>query len=798
MLKNYFKIAFRTLRRNTIYSFISVLGLAIGITGATLLYLYVNDELSYDSFHEMSGRIYRIVEISDNSDQETRYFGQTAPVLGSTLEESYPEIQQMVRVYQPVGHIDMIWEGERVHERNYLLADPGFFSVFDFEFINGSGENPLAEPNSIVISERTADLLFGDENPIGQVLPFNNISPVIVTGVVKNVPDNSHLQFDYLISSDNTAINWDNYLNDWSVYGAFTYLLLDQSTNIDEFESKLDTFISSQQEANPDARNFYLQPLTDIYFQSADIEFGVERTHGNIFYITIFSAIGLFLLLIAGINYMNLATALSARRGREIGIRKAAGAEKKQLIFQFLSESVIIALLACVISYFFIELSLPFFNELTEKQFILNWETSGYILGLLFGLGMILGILSGGYPAFYLAMIRPIQVLKSKTGLKGGNLTLRKVLVVTQFALSIVLIIGTLVIYKQMNYIQSVDQGFDQEQILVVDINHGNVRARFDAMKQEIEKLPGVLSAATSSRVPGGQNIEQVYSRNLESSSEDSLQTYFMSFDEDMLDLYEFELLAGSNFSGNKGVDSLSVLINQTAVEALNLDNPVGSYLDISGVQDPIRIAGVLKDFHYQSMHQNIAPIIIGYWANPIRVIDFFSIKMVANDVQGTIEQIKRVHEQFDPATAMEYRFLDEQIDQSYRAEIRAARLFGIGGGVTIFIACMGLFGLALLTTETRIREVGIRKVMGASVSDILKLLTSDFVKLVAIAFIIAVPIGWVVMDKWLNNFAYHTDLGISVFVFAGVLALLLSIATISWQAIRAAVTNPVDSLRSE
>lgn len=798
MLKNYIKIAIRNISRNKIYSTISVLGLAIGITGATLLYLYVSDELSYDRFHEKSDRIYRIVEISENSDQGTRYFGQTAPVLGTTLKNEYPEIEQMVRVYQPVGHIDMMWEGERIHERNYILADPGFFKVFDFEIIRGDSENPLAVPNSVVISDRTAERLFGDENPIGRDLPLNNITPVTVTAVVKDVPGNSHLQFDYAVSRENTGIDWERYLNDWSVYGAYTYLLLDPSTEVDQFYTKLDDFIENQAESNPDARNFYLQSLTDIYFNSSEIEFGIEQTHGNRFYISIFSAIGLFLLLIAGINYMNLATALSARRGREIGIRKAAGAERKQLVVQFLSESVVIALLACFISYFFIELSLPFFNEITGKEFALNMETTGTILGILFVTGLTLGILSGGYPAFYLALIQPIRVLKSKTDLKGRNLTLRKTLVVTQFALSIVLIIGTLVIYKQMNYIQSADLGFEQDQVLVVDINHGNVRSRFEAMKQELETVPGVVSAATSSRVPGGNNIEQVYSRPLESGSEDSLQTYFMSFDEDMLDLYDLELAAGSNFSGNRGVDSLSVLLNEKAVQALNLDNPVGSFLDISGVDDPIRIVGVLKDFHFQSMHQDIAPIIIGYWANPVRVIDFFSIKIAGNDLQGTIEQIKGVHEQFDPATAMEYRFLDEQIDQSYRAEIRAGRLFGIGGGVTIFIACMGLFGLALLATETRIREVGIRKVLGASVSDILTLLTTDFVKLVAIAFIIAVPIGWIVMENWLNNFAYHTNLGVGVFIVSGVLALFLSITTIGWQAIRAALTNPVDSLRSE
>ncbi|MEX0720376.1 MAG: ABC transporter permease, partial [Balneolaceae bacterium] len=295
MLKNYIKIAFRNIRRNRIYSTISVLGLAIGITGATLLYLYVNDELNYDNFHEKADRIYRIVEISEKADQETRYFGQTAPVLGTTLQDLYPEIQEMIRVYQPVGHIDMLWKGERIHERNYLIADPGLFKVFDFEFIEGNEENPLADPNSVVISERIAQRLFGNENPIGQELPLRNITPaplITVKGIIKNIPENSHLQFDYLLSREITGIDWTGYLNNWSASGAYTYLLLDPSVNMEQFDAKLDNFVKTRMEANPDAPNFYLQPLTDIYFNSAEIEFGVESAHGNIFYITIFSAIG--------------------------------------------------------------------------------------------------------------------------------------------------------------------------------------------------------------------------------------------------------------------------------------------------------------------------------------------------------------------------------------------------------------------------------------------------------------------------------------------------------------------------
>lgn len=799
MLKNYFKIALRTIRRNSVYSIISILGLAIAITGATLLYLYVNNELSYDGFHDKAERVYRVVEIYESSESETRYFGQTAPVLGATLAENFPEVEDMVRLYQPVGHINLQWKGERISERNWLMADPGIFELFDFEFTRGDRKTAFDQPNSVVISERKARQYFGSANPIGELLPFSNMAEATVTGVVKNVPKNSHLQFDILLSRNNTRLDWSNYLNNWEVYGAYTYLLLEPSADMSAFEGKLDAFIAAQSESNPNARNFYLQPLTDIYFHSDNIEFGVEQEHGNVFYIYLFGGIGIFLLLIAGINYMNLSTALAARRGREIGIRKAAGAEKNQLITQFLSESTVIALLACLLSWFLMELSMPFFNELTGKDFALNWNTAGTILPVLLLFGLGLGVLSGSYPAFYLALVRPVRVLKSRADAKGANLMLRKVLVVTQFALSIILIIATFAAYKQVNYIQTAELGFEKEQILVVDINHGDVRSRFEAMKQELDKLPGVLGSAVSSRVPGEwKPIDQVYARFPENESADSLQTYFKSFDKEMIGLYDLELSAGSNFTGNRQVDSLSVLLNETAVRVLNLEDPVGAYLDVSGSGEPMKVVGVLKDFHYQSLHHEVAPLIVGFWANPIRPIDYFSIRLAGRDIPGTIDNLKEVHRQFDPETPMEYHFLDQQIEQKYTADIRAGRLFAIGGGVTIFIACMGLFGLALFTAETRIREIGIRKVLGATITSILMLLTADFLKLVAIAFFIAVPAGWLIMNSWLNRFAFHADLGIEIFAAAAAVVLLLSVITISWQAIKGALMNPVDSLRSE
>jgi len=799
MIRNYIKIAIRNLKRNKIYSFISILGLAVGITGAALLYLYIDSELSYDAFHSESDRIYRIVEVADRPGSETRYFGQTTPALGSTLLDTYPEVEQMIRVYKPGGHVDMVHGGERIHERNYLIADPGFFDLFDFKVVRGDAATALQQPNSVVISESMARRLFGNDNPVGEVLTFTGSGDNRITGVIEDVPDNSHLQFDLLFSRLNSNFDWSEYLTSWENYGAYTYLLLRDSAEPASFGKKLDAFIENQQAVNENARNFYLQPITEIYFGSGAVEFGIEAAHGNRIYIYLFAAVGIFLLLIAGINYMNLATALSARRSKEIGIRKAAGAEKSQLVGQFLSESVVIALFACICSYFLIELMLPSFNQLTGKSFGIAGESVGYIAAVLLVIGLILGIASGSYPAFYLALVKPVRVLKANIDLKGGNLTLRKVLVVVQFSLSIILIIGTLAVHQQMEYIRSTDLGFERDRVLVVDINHGDVRSRFDAMKQELQKVPGVADVAVSSRVPGEwKNITQEFARPVGSGSTDTLQTAFMGFDEDMLSLYEIDLVEGSNFTGNQQVDSMTVLLNEAAVRALKLEDPVGSLLHISDEAEPLKVVGVVQNFNYRSLHQEVGPLIIGYRANPFRVIDYFSLKLAGGEIPATIERIKGVHRQFDPETAMEYHFLDSQIEQKYRADVRAGRLFAIGGGVTIFIACMGLFGLALFTTETRLPEVGIRKVLGASVSQILLLLTSDFMKLVAAAFLVAIPVGWFVMHNWLQNFAYHTEIGPGIFALAGIGALAVSLLTISWQSVRAALTDPVKSLRNE
>lgn len=800
MLKNYFKIAIRNLRRNKVYGIVNILGLAVGITGATMLYLYVDSELAYDAFHDKAERIYRIVEIDESSNSDTRYYGQTAPVLGSTINETFPEVEKVVRVYKPVGHVDMEWKGEAVTERSWLMADPGFFELFDFKIIHGDMKGPLDKPNSVILSEKKAHQLFGNDNAIGEVLSFSNLGNNTVTAVVKNVPDNSHIQFDLLFSRENTNINWQSYLTSWESYGAYTYLLMDESVNMSSFEDKVDTFIENQLAVNEDTRNFYLQPITDIYFDSKEIEFGIENTQGNIFYIFVFTAIGIFLLLIAGINYMNLATALSSQRGKEIGIRKAAGAEKRQLVGQFLSESVVIAMLACIGSYFLIELFLPYFNQLTGKSFSITSDSFGYIAFVMLGIGLLLGVSSGSYPAFYLAFKKPIRVLKSNAETNGGNLKLRKILVVAQFSLSIILIIGTLAAYKQINYIRSTDLGFEKENILVVDINSGNTRARFDAMKQEILKLPGVLDVAVSSRVPGEwKDITQTYVRSGKSFTDDSLQAYFMSFDEDMLELYNINLVSGRNFTGNKPADSLTVLLNQTAAKALNLEEAVGSNLELTGVGKPVQIVGVVEDFNFQSLHRQVAPLMIGYQANPVRVIDYFSVKLAGNaDIAATIQDLKGIHGMFDPESAMEYHFLDQQIENMYRADVRAGKLFAIGGGVTIFIACLGLFGLALFTTQRRIREIGIRKVLGATIPQIIALLTTDLMKLVVIAFACAVPVSWLVMRNWLQNFAYHTELGFGIFLLAGSGALAVSLLTVSYQSVKAALMNPVESLGRE
>lgn len=794
MLKNYFKIAVRNIVRNKAYSFINIAGLTLGITCCSLLFLFVVDEMAYDSMHNKRDRIYRVVEIGDEG-EETRYFGQTSPLTGPTLTTDYEEVGQFVRLFKFGGHINFSIGDTKFAERAYFFADSTFFDVFDFQLLKGDRNTALSKANSMVIDEDWAHRLFGDEDPLGKEIVLDQEDAYVITGVMKNVPQNSHLQVKILTALPYSHDFFREYQSDWNNYGAYTYVVFDEKVSPEKFAANIPAFVKKyfKPEAN---RNFYLQSLNDIHFGSQAIEYGSEATKGQKAYIYIFIGIGVFMLLIACINYMNLATAKSLHRGKEIGMRKVSGAQRYQLIIQFLSESIFIALIALALSVGLVDLLLPYFNVLTDKSFVFDTETFGNILTLLFFITLVIGLLSGIYPAVVMSRLRPANILKGSMSTGKGSVALRKILVVTQFTLSIIMIIATIVASNQMDYIQNRSLGFNKEQLLVVDINSGDVRKRFDAMKNEFAKSPYITKVAVSSRVPGEwKNLREVYVKSPD-NSEDSLLSNYIGFDEHMLDVYEMTLALGSNFTGNVKEDSLHILVNETAVKALGLKDPLGRYIQID--KGRYKVIGVVQDFNFESLHNAIAPLVLGYRANAFQQIDYFSLKFDPRHVEEAIAHASEVHNSFDEGTPIEYHFLDEQWEQFYKNDKRAGNIFTIGAGITIFIACLGLFGLASFIIQKRTKEIGVRKVLGASVGDLFLLLAKTFVLQVLLAFIIAIPVSWYLMDDWLNNFAFRFQMGAKEFLIAGLVAVVIAILSVSYRVVKAALLNPVHTLRTE
>ena len=805
MIKNYIKIAFRTLVRNKAYALINILGLAIGISFSCMLYMYVDNELSYDTFHEKSDRIYRTILIDKRAPDQERKYAIGPPPQGQALMDDYPEVVNMVRLHQFSGHIDFKKDGQRFQERSWFTTtDTNFFEIFDFEFVAGDPKTALSEPFSVVLTENTAKKYFGNENPIGKTLTeAGGEINIKVTGMVKNHPDNSHLKFDMLLSNIRSDDGWKNYMTNWRGFRAYTYIVLDENADIESLKAKMPDF--QQKYFGPMASSFTVdfQPIEDIYFGSDDIEFGVESNHGQMSYVYIFSAMAVFLLLIASINYINLATAKAMFRAKEIGIRKVVGAFKKQLVTQFLTESFIITLVALVLSVGILDLIFPFFNEITGKAFDLNWDNLPVYLLPLLGIAVVIGLFSGSYPAFYLSRLQPVNTIRGDNQTRKGSFNLRKVLVVFQFILSIVMIVSTLVIGQQLNYIQDSNLGFDKEQLMVIDINNGNVRRQFKTIRQQYANIASVQSVGVSSRVPGEwKSIVELYAKSSGSRSEgvDSVRTYFMGFDEGMLDTYGFQLADGDYFSGNDQTDSTKILLNETAVEAFGLDDPIGASIVLNGRGRAFNatVIGVLRDFNFQSMHQKIAPIIIGAWNNPFQSVDYFTLKIAGKDIANVISAATEVHEKFDQRTSMEYHYIDEQLNLFYVAEKRASMIFQMGAGLSIFVACLGLFGLASYTIQKRTKELGIRKVMGASEWRLFGLLSSSFVKQVGIAFVIASPFAYWIMNNWLSTFEYSITLGAGIFIISGVLALLIALLTVSYRLLKAVNANPVKALRTE
>lgn len=773
----------------------------IGISFSTMLYTYVRHELSYDSFHTKSDRTYRVLTVSKSIPDNIRTYGSTVSPLGPELVNSFPEVSEIVRLHRFSGQVIIEIGETKYSERNWFTTDSNLFEIFDFDFVAGNKSTALDQPRSVVLPERMAKKYFGDEKALGKTINLLDFGLLTVTGVIKDLPTNSHLQFDLLFSDLQPGEWWDTYLTDWTEFGAFTYVVLKEGQHISQVESKMSAFMKKHLGNDAEFLETTFQPITDIYLHSSEILNGLEYEHGQLSYIYIFSSMALFLLIIAAINYINLTTSKASTRAKEIGIRKVAGAFKTQLIFQFLTEAFVVTLISMLLALVMMDLCFPYFNSITGKNFDLNLTTIVQFLPSLLLITLIIGMLAGSYPAFYLARLKPVSTLKGLINVSRNNFDLRTSLVVFQFTITIVLIISTLVIRNQMSYIQTKDIGFQKDHLMIIDINSGVVRRQFQAMKNEFAKVAGVQHVAVSSRVPGEwKNIREVFVKNANGSNTkgDSLQTYFMGFDEDMLNTYQIQLEQGKFFSGHES-DSMNVVINASAALALNLNNPVGTILRIGTRNGEwnAHVIGVLNDFNFQSLHQKIAPIIIGYRNNPLQAIDYFTLK-VSGDINHLIEGATKVCEQFDPETPIEYHFLTEQLDTFYVSEKKAGMIFQMSGVLSIAVACLGLLGLANYHVERRTKELGIRKVLGAGSLNLFLMVSLSFTKQVGVAFVLACPIAWYAMQQWLNAFEYRALLDVGVFIVAGAIVLLLALVTVSYQSLKAARFNPIDALKTE
>lgn len=801
MFKNYFKVALRNLNKYRVYSVINLIGLAIGLAACMLILLYIHDELTFDQFHPKSDRIYRVIDERMSPDLGPRKFGSTAPPVGPALKNEIPEVEDFARAAM-MGRLTIERGDTRVHE-DFVVVDPALFNIFNFEVI--SGEDPaigMQQPFAAVLTESMARKYFGDEDPIGETLKTSRSFDLKVVSVVKDARRNSHLQVDLFVAmasaeSDERA---RPFFQDWDRGGIQTYLLLAEGASDKAVNSKLAGALAPHLiKENKEERKLSLQSLSQIHFHSGDIENELNEGKGEISYVYILAAIALFIVLIACINYMNLATARSMRRAIEVGLRKAVGASRKQLVLQFLSESMLITAGAFVLSLAAVQNLLPAFNRFTGKDLRIGFGEEVPLLLVFLTLTALVGLISGSYPAFYLSSVQTIKALRDQARAGTAARALRKGLVVTQFVLSFIMVIGTFSAFKQMDYVQNKRLGFNKDKLVVVDINSGAARQAFAAIRDNFLLNPQVKSVSVTSRVPGEwKNILQLDVLPQGANPENTKTMHFFGVDHNFLETFEVELAAGRNFDESMTTDTSGVLINETAAAVFGWENPVGKRLRFPEEKFEAHIVGMVKDFHFRSLHEKIGPLILGHSHNPIHSIDYFTARITGQNIPETLAYLKRIHEQFDPATPFEYHFLDQQIENFYRADQQATTLFALSGGLAIFIASMGLFGLAAFTAEQRTKEIGVRKVLGASVAQIVVLLCQEFTRLVLVAFALGAPLAFWFMRNWLENFAYHTNLGATTFLRAALLVIAVAAITVSFQAVKAALVNPVKSLKYE
>jgi putative ABC transport system permease protein len=811
MLKNYFKIAWRNLVRNRVFSAINIAGLAIGLASCMLISLYVIDELSFDRFHEKANRIVRTT-FKGTMQGGIINESHAMPPTAAALKADYPEVLEATRLRQ--GGWPLVFLNNKLYKDERLaFVDSNFFSVFTLPFIEGSPKTALLEPNTIVLSETTARKYFGKTDAIGKILHLKDWNKTLrVTGVMRDIPSNSHFRFDLLGSM--TTLD-EAKSTSWMTSEFFTYLVLPEGYDYKKLEAKLpatiDKYISPQlkqsmgvtmAEFRKQGNNLELrlQPLTDIHLHS-DFQYDLDA-NGDITYVYIFGAVAVMMLLIACINFMNLSTAGSSKRAREVGVRKVMGSEKSELVGQFLTESILLTSLAMVLAILLSVAALPLFNELSGKNLSLQWDAIPGLIPALIGFGLFVGVFAGSYPAFFLSSFKPISVLKGgasviKFSSSGKSFNLRSGLVVFQFFMSIILIVGTTVVYQQLQFIRNKKLGYNKDQVIVIPA--WSLGKNTEAFRQEIVQDSRVARVSLSGYVPAGPSDNNNFTVNPDGKTDRMVKTLRYEIDYEYIPTLGMEMARGRNFSKEYGIDSTGVIINETAVRTFgwtpeNAMDRIITRSDNEGKKATYRVIGVVKDFHFRSMHEQIGPLVMTLskgWG-------WMMVKTRSGEVSGLLASMKKNWDSFHPDMPFSYTFLDERFNETYKAEQKTGQILGTFAGLTIFVACLGLFGLAAFTAEQRTKEIGVRKVLGASVAGIIALLSKDFLKLVIIALLIATPAAWWLMDRWLQEFAYKIDVTWWTFALAGALSALVALCTIAYQSVKAALMNPVESLRSE
>lgn len=804
MFNNYLKIALRNIFKHKGYSLINIVGLAIGMACCLLILLYIQDELSYDRYHENADRIYRVIEEVRLEGVGEESSSMPFPT-GDTLPLEYPDaVEASVRFFNfqlPTMSVQYGTSDEKLfNEPRFFFADSAVFQVFSFEMIEGDPKKALEEPNTIVITEAMAEKYFEDEDPMGKTLRWQNGVNLRVTGVIKDVPPNSHFQFDFLGSfATLRRLFGGNLPQNWYWNPCWTYILLRDGVSADSLQAQFPALV---QKYFPDSiKNkvvVKLQPLKDIHlFSHLDYEI---NPNSDISYIYIFSAIAVFVLLIACINFMNLATARSANRGREVGMRKVLGAYRTQLIKQFLGESMILCVIAAVLSVLIIEIVLPAFNAFSGKILSTDYFTDGSLLVGLIVITLTVGILSGIYPAFFLSGFDPVKVMKGTLERGGKSSAFRKVLVVVQFAISIVLIIGTIICFQQLNYLRNTKLGFNKDQIVMLPA-YGTTLARwYERFRERILQDPHISQVAAMEDVLGAKY--QTGSFIPEGTSESNMQQIpLLVVTHDFIETFDMEMVSGRSFSKEFPTDiTEGIIINESASKRFGWspEEALGKRLrQQNGLM--LKVVGVVKDFNYASLSQPITPFVLEMPRNPGQMnnrMRYVTVRTSAADLQQTIGFLRSTWEEVVPNRSFDFFFLDDELDKLYHAEEQMGRVFGVFTILAIVIACLGLFALASFTTELRTREIGIRKVLGAQAFGIVILLSKEFAKWVLIANVIAWPVAFYIMERWLDGFAHRTIIGISTFIVAAILAFAISILTVSFQAFKAALSDPVKSLR--